>query len=226
MFLIIDTATTRGLIALCEKDAVVAFKELGLGLANSRLLEPSLDDLLKEVGISPKDLEFVAVGQGPGSYTGLRVGAASAKAIAIGCNIPLVGISSLRGFVPPTDFLGSYLSVIDAKIGGVYLQEAVKTEDSITFLGKEALVPFEQFVQELKRVPRIVTPSWEPLAKRLQGIFMPEVFEIGPSPKQFLLESNEKFVNKECSFDGSLPLLYLRLTQAEMEKLPNKGQFQ
>lgn len=226
MFILIETATNRGLIALCERDTVIGYKELPLGLANSRLLEPSLDALLKGAGVLPKDLEFVAVGQGPGSYTGLRVGAASAKAIAIGCNIPLVGFSSLRGFVPPSDFFGSYLAVIDAKIGGVYVQEAIKTSDGITFLRKEALMPFEQFVEQLKAVPVLVTPSWEPLAKRLQGIFVPEVFETSPSANQLLLESNEKFVNKEYSIDGSLPLLYLRLTQAEMEKLPNKGQFQ
>lgn len=225
MFLIIETATTRGLIALCERDAVNSVQELVLANANSRLLEPSLDALLKNAGLQPKDLEFVAVGQGPGSYTGLRVGAASAKAIACACGIPLVGLSSLRGFVPPPDFLGAYLAVIDAKIGGVYVLEAVKTKEGITFLSEERLVPFEQFVEVLERVPYIVTPCFEPLARRLQGILTPQVFERGPSAHQLLVESNEKFVNKEYSLDGSLPLLYLRLTQAEMEKLPNKGQF-
>jgi tRNA threonylcarbamoyladenosine biosynthesis protein TsaB len=226
MFLIIDTATNRGLIALGAEYGVVSCKELVLGLANSRLLEPSLQKLLQEAGITPKDLEYVAVGQGPGSYTGLRVGAACAKAISIGCGIPLVGISSLRGFSPPSDFLGSYLAVIDAKIGGVYVLEALQTKDGITFLSEDRLVPFDQFVQELKRVPYIVTPAWEPLAKRLQGILAPTVFETGPSAKRLLVESNEKFVKKDCTEDGTLPLLYLRLTQAEMEKLPNKGQLQ
>lgn len=226
MHLIIDTATNRGLIALGSNDKVISYKELALGLANSRQLEPSLQQLLAEAGIAPKDLEYVAVGQGPGSYTGLRVGAACAKAIAIGCEIPLVGLRSLRGFLPPTDFLGSYLAVIDAKIGGVYVQEAIQSKEGVTFLSEEKLMPFDQFVQELKRVPYIATPTWDALAKRLEGIFAPTVFETGPSAKQLLAESNEKFVKKEYTMDGSLPLLYLRLTQAEMEKLPNKGQLQ
>lgn len=226
MFLIIETATARALIALCDHHKVLAKKELQLALASSGDLEPSLQQLLHDAHILPKDLEFVAVGQGPGSYTGLRVAAASAKAISIGCSIPLVGISSLKGFVPPADFLGSYLAAVDAKIGGVYVLAAEKTKDGITFFGKEKLLPFHEFVEALKLCPFIATPAWEPIAKRLEGSFKPQVFETSPSAEQLFLESQAKFSKKEYTLDGTLPLLYLRLTQAEMEKLPNKGQFQ
>ncbi len=224
MHLIIETATKHGLIALCDANGVVSQKELLLGLANSRLLEPALQQLFAEVGVTPGDLEFVAVGQGPGSYTGLRVGAASAKAISIGCQIPLLGISSLRGFVPPVDFVGHYLAAVDARIGGVYVVEAKKTSDGSIFISDDKLVPLETFVEMIKDVPYVVTPSWEPFVKRLQGHSTPTVFECGPSSTQLFLESKQKFANKEYTLDGSLPLLYLRLTQAEMEKLPNKGQ--
>jgi len=226
MFLIIETATSRALIALCDQHKVLAKKELQLALASSSDLEPALQQLLQNAHILPKDLEFVAVGQGPGSYTGLRVGAASAKAISIACNIPLVGLSTLRGFVPPADFLGAYLAAIDAKIGGVYVLAAEKTKDGITFFGEEKLMPWLEFVEALKLCPFIATPAWEPIAKRLEASVKPQVFETSPSAEQLFLESKEKFANKEYTLDGTLPLLYLRLTQAEMEKLPNKGQFQ
>lgn len=224
MFLIIETATARGLVALCSNDGVIGQTELLLGLSNSRALEPALQKLLQEARVLPRSLQFVAVGQGPGSYTGLRVGAASAKAIAIGCNIPLVGLNSLRGFVPPDDFVGSFVAAIDAKIGGVYMLRGQKTPTSVVFEGEESLAPIEEFEKALKSVDAIATPGWELLQKRLKNVFDKKVFEVGPSAQQLFIESKNKFENKEYSSDGSLPLLYLRLTQAEMEKLPNKDQ--
>lgn len=220
MFLIIDTATSRGLVALCNDQEVLFEKALPLGLSNSRLLEPAILELLSSGGITAKELDFVAVGMGPGSYTGLRVGAASAKGLSIGCKIPLVGIPSLHGFVPPV--MGRYMAVVDAKIGGVYLQEGIRRDSGIEFIGQSRLVPIEEFVKDLQTI--LVTPSWEPLAKRLEGINVPQIFETGPSAEQFAKEAKEKFYEKEYSLDGSLELLYLRLTQAEIEKLPNKGQ--
>ncbi|MCE5293025.1 MAG: tRNA (adenosine(37)-N6)-threonylcarbamoyltransferase complex dimerization subunit type 1 TsaB [Chlamydiales bacterium] len=224
MFLIIETATARGLVALCSNDGVIGQTELLLGLSNSRALEPALQKLLQEARVLPRSLQFVAVGQGPGSYTGLRVGAASAKAIAIGCNIPLVGLNSLRGFVPPDDFVGSFVAAIDAKIGGVYMLRGQKTPTSVVFEGEESLAPIEEFEEALQSVDAIATPGWELLQKRLKNAFDKKVFEVGPSAQQLFIESKSKFQNKEYSSDGSLPLLYLRLTQAEMEKLPNKDQ--
>jgi tRNA threonylcarbamoyl adenosine modification protein YeaZ len=215
-FLVLDTATSRGLVALCDKTQVLIEKELLLGLGNSRVLEPTLQAMFQEVGITPKDLTFVAVGIGPGSYTGLRVGAASAKGLAFGLQIPLVGVSSLHLFAAPKDFFGKYLVAIDAKIGGVYLLE----NDT------PSLVSVEEFMKKLAETPVVVTPAWEPLAKRLSGNNTPKVFETGPSAHKFLLKAKEKFDNKEYSLDGSLQLLYLRRTQAELEKLPNKGDFE
>ena len=209
MHLIIDTATVHGLLALCDESVVLAQKSLPIGLSNSRTVEPELKELFAECGKRPQDLTYVAVGVGPGSYTGLRVGAACAKAIAFACSIPLVGISSLRGFIPPKEYSGPYLVAIDARIGGIYLLDAT---------GEDRLVSLQQFQESLERVGVVVTPAWEPIRKRLVGNFSPKVFETGPSAEQLFLESKKKFSNKEYSLDGSLVLSYLRLTQAEMEK--------
>ncbi|MBS0635299.1 MAG: tRNA (adenosine(37)-N6)-threonylcarbamoyltransferase complex dimerization subunit type 1 TsaB [Verrucomicrobia bacterium] len=213
MFLIIDTATSRGLIALCDDNEVLFEKALPLGLSNSRLLEPALLELLALAGITAKELDFVAVGIGPGSYTGLRVGAASAKGLSLGCGIPLVGVPSLHGFIPPVD--GSFVAVVDAKIGGVYLQYGVKNSEGVQFIGEPRLESIEKFAENLQT---IVTPAWEPLSKRLEGISLPQIFEVGPSAEQLRIEAKEKFYKKEYSLDGSLSLLYLRQTQAEIDQ--------
>ncbi len=218
MHLVIETATAHGLLALCDDKGVIGEKSLPIGLSNSRTVEPLLKELFTESGRAPKELDFVAAGIGPGSYTGIRVGAACAKAIAYGCRIPLVGISSLRGFIPPLEYLGPYLVAIDARIGGIYTLLADKTAAGITFIGDDRLVSVDSFQELLGRVGYVVTPAWEPIRKRLAGHFLPKVFETGPSSLQLFIESKQKFDRKEYSMDGALTLAYLRLTQAEMEK--------
>lgn len=222
MYVIIETATTKGLLALASGSQIIASRELLLGLGNSRELEPAMEAMFKEANRQPSDLTFVAVGRGPGSYTGIRVGAACAKALAIGLTIPLVGVSSLKGFVPPDEYTGHFCAVIDAKIGGVYFLEGKKEANHITYLGSEEMLSIEALNQKLTHIPCLVTPSWKPLEARI-GKKMPLcVYEVGPSAKQMAHEAEGLFSSKKYTLDGSCELLYLRLTQAEMEKLPNK----
>src|SRR5262245_30595979 len=106
MFLIIETATQRGLVALCNDSQVLATEEFPVGLGESGRLEPALDVLFQKLRAAPRDLEYVAVGIGPGSYTGIRVGVSASKALSFALQIPLVGISTLRAFVPPLEYEG------------------------------------------------------------------------------------------------------------------------
>lgn len=222
MYVIIETATTKGLLALASGSQVIASRELLLGLGNSRELEPAMEAMFQEANIKPADLHFVAVGRGPGSYTGIRVGAACAKALAIGLNVPLVGVSSLKSFVPPDAYEGHFCAVIDAKIGGVYYLEGKKEKNQISYLGNEAMVSIEALSDKLGHIPCLVTPLWKPLEARITKNFPLHLFEVGPSAKQLAQEAEFLFSNKKYTLDGSCELLYLRLTQAEMEKLPNK----
>lgn len=68
---------------------------LGAGAERGRGVTPAIAALLEAQGLAPKDLEGIAVDIGPGSFTGVRVGVATAKALAMGLGIPLVGVVSL-----------------------------------------------------------------------------------------------------------------------------------
>lgn len=208
MFLLIETATSRGLIALGHEGKMLQAAEIPLGLGNSRNLEPELERLFKNQKIQPKDLEFVAVGIGPGSYTGIRVGVASAKALAFALNLPLVPLDSLQGFIPPSDWQGRFLAVIDARIGGVYLRDGADT----------TLVPFEVFVEKAKSCSCIVTPDFAPLQKRLKEELSLQVFETGPNAATLCRLAEAAYREGRYSSDGQVHIAYLRLTQAESEK--------
>src|ERR1700722_8624080 len=107
--LIIDTSTERGVVALAKGKDLVYTKELPFGLLNSRYLMTSIQTGFETLSLTPASLKAVAASVGPGSFTGIRVGAGVAKGIALGRNLPLIGFSSLSGFVSPHE--GAFASV-------------------------------------------------------------------------------------------------------------------
>ncbi|HEX5641100.1 MAG TPA: tRNA (adenosine(37)-N6)-threonylcarbamoyltransferase complex dimerization subunit type 1 TsaB, partial [Thermoleophilia bacterium] len=83
MILALETATTACSAALCAADGSVVAERLALdGPAHSRLLLPFVHEILGETGAGWDDIETVAVGLGPGAFTGLRIGIATARALA------------------------------------------------------------------------------------------------------------------------------------------------
>ncbi len=93
----IDTSTPIGSVALIEDDNIVAEHTLNIVQAHSSRLMPAIDSVLKKWGdITPKDLDGCAVGVGPGSFTGIRIGVATAKSLCYAVDKPIVGISTLE----------------------------------------------------------------------------------------------------------------------------------
>ncbi len=95
MLLAIDTATRWAGLALHDGTAVIT--ETGWRCINTHTIEltPAIGDMMSRTGISPTNLKGIAVAIGPGSYTGLRVGLALAKGLALANQIPLIGIPTL-----------------------------------------------------------------------------------------------------------------------------------
>lgn len=92
----LDTATKNARISL-SKRGQLTFDELNEDMKDhASFVQPALKRILKKAGITVKEISAVAVSQGPGSYTGLRVGMASAKGLSFALNKPLITISSLQ----------------------------------------------------------------------------------------------------------------------------------
>ncbi len=95
LILAIDTATTRVIVALGTGDgAVVDGAEWPAGYRHGETLMPAIDSLLGGSASAHTQLEAIVVGTGPGAFTGLRVGIATAKGLAVGLGLPLIGIST------------------------------------------------------------------------------------------------------------------------------------
>ena len=96
MILCIETATPVCSVALCDPEKVVSIRESHETKSHASLLTVFILDIFKEQGLKASDLDAVAVSKGPGSYTGLRIGVSTAKGIAFGSGIPLIGIETTR----------------------------------------------------------------------------------------------------------------------------------
>lgn len=93
--LVMDTATSVLAAAIGTEHELLASTSTLIPRGHSRLLQPVLSDLLLRAGQKPGDVELIAVGVGPGSYTGVRMGVSTGKAMAQALGIPIVAVSSV-----------------------------------------------------------------------------------------------------------------------------------
>jgi tRNA threonylcarbamoyladenosine biosynthesis protein TsaB len=112
LVLALDTATDQGSLALAEDDRLLG--EYSLASAGTYLqhLLPGLEALLKTVGRDPQDIGAIAVSQGPGNFTGLRIGLATAKGLALALGSPLVAVSTLEVLAAQFPFYPHPIGVI------------------------------------------------------------------------------------------------------------------
>ena len=94
--LAIDTSTNVMGVALMKEKQIIGEVITFINKNHSVRLMPAIEQLMKECNVKPNELTKIAVAQGPGSYTGVRIGVTVAKTLAYTLNIPLVGVSSLK----------------------------------------------------------------------------------------------------------------------------------
>ena len=95
LILSIETATSICSVALHEKGELINFKEIDSDKSHSELLLQYIEEVLTEAGKSKNELAAIAVSEGPGSYTGLRIGLSTAKGLCYALDRPLIAISTL-----------------------------------------------------------------------------------------------------------------------------------
>jgi tRNA threonylcarbamoyladenosine biosynthesis protein TsaB len=137
----IETSTRRGSVALAVDGKVVSVQTHEEPNAHAERVLGLVERALSEAKLTRRDLERIAVGVGPGSFTGLRVGIALAEGIALGLERPLVGVGSLRAMaqaVPAADERVR-IAVLDARRSEVFL--AAYAPDGAELIAPTALAP-------------------------------------------------------------------------------------
>lgn len=99
LILSLETASTVCSVALHDDGIIKASSHLFISQSASSQLAVMVDELLKRCDLKPNQLNAVAVSEGPGSYTGLRIGVASAKGLCYALDIPLIAVNTLESMV-------------------------------------------------------------------------------------------------------------------------------
>jgi tRNA threonylcarbamoyladenosine biosynthesis protein TsaB len=118
----IETATKNCSVALAKEGKTIICKEIAEeGYSHAERLHVFIEEIIKEAGIALKDLAAIAVSQGPGSYTGLRIGVSAAKGLCFALDIPLIAVDTLKTLASQvTETDGLIVPMIDARRMEVY----------------------------------------------------------------------------------------------------------
>ena len=135
----LDTSTTTASIAVLDDDRVLATATRNTHRRTSDVLV-AVDEACRTAGVTAHQLDAVAVGAGPGSFTGLRIGMATAKGIAFATRRPLWAVSSLAALALEAPRDGVIVAVLDARKGEVFAGTFEKRGGAVTALGAEQVL--------------------------------------------------------------------------------------
>ena len=127
--LALDTATECVSIAVLRNDQVLAEQTVHMDRGQGEALIPMIQKMMTDLNLQMSTLDRVAVSVGPGSFTGVRIGLATARGISLALDIPAIGVSTLQAAAFGTK--GHVMAVIDTKRGDFYTQtfrDAIPTE--------------------------------------------------------------------------------------------------
>lgn len=223
--LAIDTSATAASVAVAQEDKIIGEYFINTSLTHSQTLIPMVEQLLKSVSMSIKDLDAVAVNAGPGSFTGVRIGVSAAKGIAFADELPCISVSTLQSMaynILENDCV--VCAVMDARCQQVYNAMFRIKGKSVERLTDDRALSLEDLRRELERIDDkvfLVGDGTEITEKYFNGT-LPNVVS-APINKRIQNASSTALVACEMFKDGKtispseLMPVYLRLPQAQRE---------
>ena len=223
LLLAFETSAKAASVALFEGDKLLGESYQNTGLTHSQTLLVMAQDLLKQCGKTPAQVEAVAVANGPGSFTGVRIGVAAAKGFAWGGEIPIFGVSTLEAMALGLGVHDGYVCpVMDARRGQVYNALFYVNQGKLSRMTPDRAIALEELKKELKNleksvflvgdgsilcynmlredVPRLVLPGENRMHQRAVGVALAALAKENPDAPEGLAPQ------------------YLRLSQAERER--------
>lgn len=146
----IDTSTMAANVAVLEDDKLICEYTINTKKTHSQKLMPMIENMLKLSDLDIKEIDAIAICVGPGSFTGLRIGMATAKAMAHVNNIPLIGVNSLEILGANMDLCNRNIcSILDAQRNQVYMNKYILKDDKITELEEISIKPIDELLEEI-----------------------------------------------------------------------------
>ncbi len=222
--LALESSATPASAALMRDGYVLAQSYQNSGLTHSRTLLPMIEDMLKNTGTDKKDIDLIAVANGPGSFTGIRIGVATAKGLASALGIPCAGVSTLAGMAYAAIWTDRVVcAVMDARVKQVYNALFSVRDGKIERLCPDRALKLDELEKDLReRGGRYVLVGDG--AKLCYNYFLDKGMDIVLAPEHLIYQTAYGIgLAAQCMPEtvmdaADLVPTYLRPSQAERER--------
>ena len=222
--LAIDTATMVSSVAVADEKKLAAELTVQTRLTHSETLLPHIEQVLELAGCRKEELTGVAVSLGPGSFTGLRIGLAAAKAIAYGLSVPIIGVPTAEALAWHYPVPGvAVVPFIDAQKGNVYSAVYSWQGRGFAEISPVEVYSMEEALQLCASQAVPVLAVGDMAAKKLAGrTDLPENLTVSPQHTVMPRAANTAMAGLQRLADGqidsvmTLEPVYIRRSEAEV----------
>ena len=231
LILAFETSAKAASVALHDGQKLLAESYQNTGMTHSQTLMVMAEDALKQCGKTAADVTAVAVAEGPGSFTGVRIGAAAAKGFAWGREIPCYGISTLEAMAHSLGIYQGYVCpVMDARRAQVYNALFYVNRGEITRVAPDRAIALADLSEELKSLSEPVflvgdgsNLCYNTLLKDVPNLVLPPEHRMHQRAVGVALLAVQAAAAGIAPGGAELTPNYLRLSQAEREKLEREN---
>ena len=223
LLLAFETSAKAASVALFEENTLLGEQYQNTGLTHSQTLLVMAEDLLNQCGKKASDVTAVAVANGPGSFTGVRIGAAAAKGFAWGAECPIYGVSTLEGMARGLGIFEGYVcAVMDARRSQVYNALFYVNHGNVERITEDRAIALADLETELKKLEKPIflvgdgsKLCYNTLQEAVPHLIMPPESRM----HQRAVGVGLAALANACPDDpAGLSPNYLRLSQAERER--------
>ena len=225
----IDSSSVSGAAAVLRDNTVLADGFVCNGLTQSQTLLPLIQQTLQQADVQPDAIDLIAVTNGPGSFTGLRIGMATAKGIAAVYDTPCVGVSALEAAAMGVRQNGAVICpVMDARCKQVYNALFCCQDGKLSRLCEDRAISIEDLKKELENLKKPVVLVGDGAVLCYNAY--KDLDHVALCAEKDRLIRGESvallgFANTDAAVQPeALRPVYLRLPQAQRELLKKKGQ--
>lgn len=225
--LALDTATEACSVALHHAGHITSLHELSPRTHTQRIL-PMIDELLQQAGIMLNQVDYLAFGRGPGSFTGVRVGVGVAQGLAMGADLPVVGVSNLLAMAEQAyQELGAteVIALIDARMNEVYFAQFQRNEQGWQEIVPEQVCAPEKAIAQFVLAEQPVTvvgtgwAAYSQFSAENRSLVVSEITL--PSAKYMLSLAETAIAQGKTQTALEIEPVYLR-NEVTWQKLPHK----
>ena len=227
MILAFETSAKAASVALMADGILLGESYQNTGLTHSQTLMTMAEDLLKSCGKTAADVTAVAVANGPGSFTGVRIGVAAAKGFAWGAEIPCYGVSTLEAMAQNLGVWDGYVvPCMDARRSQTYTAIFRAENGKLARILDDCAISLEELGEKLKNCEKPIflvgdgaVLCYNYLKEQVSGLILPPEHRRHQRAAGVALLAQAMMDAGQPGDGASLTPNYLRLSQAERERL-------